>query len=139
MSEITEAALRTYVDEKFSEMNRSISMLKEQMVTVIQSLEIEVKKAYNKDITIAQLRAEISTLEKMLDKYISVSSELTNVKKFKTTNEETHDHCNSKHATPKTFQFGANPHLATSTNFTVPHAHPLTTFLPMKVPFDNKT
>lgn len=139
MSEINEAALKTYVDEKFSEMNRSISTLKEQLVTVIQSLEGEVKKSYNKDITIAQLRGEISTLEKMLDKYVSVSSELTNVKKIKTANEEMHDNCSRKHATPNTFMFGALPQLANQTNFSVPHVHPPTTFLPTKVPFDPKT
>ncbi len=127
MTDIKDAALMSYVDEKFAEMNRSISTLKDQLVTVIQSLEAEVKKSYNKDITIAQLRGEISTLEKMLDKYVSMSSELTNVKKIKLENEES-----SKNATPKLFTFGAT-HLPTTTTTTAmsflgTHPHPPTTF-----------
>jgi len=91
MSAINDVLLKDYVDKQFAELNQTVKMLNQQLVTVIQSLECEVKKCYNKDIQIAQLRGEVSTLEKVLDKYVSVSHDVSqprNIKKLNTASEE---------------------------------------------------
>jgi len=111
MSSINEVLLKDYVDKQFTQLNLTINNLNQQLVTVIQSLECEVKKSYNKDIVIAQLRSEVSTLEKMLDKYVAVSNEVSqprNVKKINTSNESyTNVNFDAPvNKPPKAFMFG---------------------------------
>jgi hypothetical protein len=88
MTEINETFLKDYVDRKFAETNASIANLSQQLVTVIQSLEVEVKRASSKDILIAQLRGEISALEKIAERNnrISFETEQSNAKRSVTSN-----------------------------------------------------
>lgn len=110
MTEINETFLKDYVDRKFAETNAAIANLSQQLVTVIQSLEVEVKRASSKDILIAQLRGEISALEKIAERNnrISFETEQSNAKRSVTSNPfypVSLGRVSCVPETPSTFQF----------------------------------